>query len=74
MMMNNERAAASSVIPARTDGLCEHVMLHLQVIMPEKNRTGFEFSKEENDYFSCLLGSIQSIKAGDPCKDLFFFL
>lgn len=46
MMMKNEQAAASSVIPARTDGLCEHVILHLQVIIPENNGAGFESSNK----------------------------
>lgn len=46
MMMKNEPAAASAVIPARTDGLCEHVILHLQVIIPENNKAGFESSNE----------------------------
>lgn len=46
MMMKNEQAAASSVIPARTDGLCEHLILHLQVVIPENNRAGFESSKQ----------------------------
>lgn len=45
-MMKNEQAAAFSVIPARTDGLCEHVILHLQVIIPENNRAGFSSFNE----------------------------
>lgn len=69
MMMNNERAAASSVIPARTDGLCEHLMLHLWVITPEKNRSGFEFSKERT--VSLFLSGRHPLKAGDLGKSLF---
>lgn len=30
IMMNNEQTAASSVISAKTDGFCNHVMLHLE--------------------------------------------
>lgn len=40
MMMNNEQTAAASVIRARTDGLCEHVMPHLEAIMWERKKEG----------------------------------
>lgn len=45
MMMNNEQTAASSVIWAKTDGLCKHVMPHLVDNMREKRDTICEFSE-----------------------------
>lgn len=36
MMINNDQTAASFVIWAKTDGLCEHVMPHLVDNMREK--------------------------------------
>lgn len=62
MMMNNAETAASSLMWAKTDGLCkQHAMPHLLDNMREKRDTICEFSESVSSWPPLLLVQLASL-------------